>query len=105
MIQLVEDIEYQGSSKVPLPPDPNYKKLFVEVASNRKIDIAIVDDRQLRHFETTDDEDPTIEWAENTRNYEEEFEFPNDRKKRFLLFWNSNEKEEAIVAYKITRLK
>jgi len=100
MIQLAEDIEYLESRKVPI--DPKLRKVFIEVASTRKIDIAIVDAEKLQEFDESDTGDEAeIDWTENTRNYDTEFDFP-DGKKRYLLFWNSNEKGDAIVAYKIT---
>jgi hypothetical protein len=101
MIQLAEDIEYWDSRKVPL--DAKFKKVLIEVASNRKIDIAVVDADELEDFEESESgDDVEIDWIENTRNTEFEFDYPNDRKKRYLLFWNANEKGDAMVAYKIT---
>src|SRR5438046_1724820 len=98
MIQLAEDIEADDSRKVPL--DTSLRKVFIEVASNRLIDLAVVDGEQLRQFEKgkPDDDD----WQEKVRNWEEVFELPADGSKRYLLFWNCNDSENAIVAYKIT---
>lgn len=104
MIQLAEDIEYLESRKVPL--DPKAKKIFIEVASTGKIDIAVVDSRQLKEFDESETGDEVdIDWTENSRNYEFVFEFPGakgEQKKWYLMFWNSNERDDAVVAYKIT---
>ncbi len=101
MIQLAEDLEFLDSRKVPL--NPKLKRIVVEVASNRKIDVAVVDAAQEREFEespTGDEAD--IDWIESVRNYDFEFQFPENEGKYYLLFWNSNEKGEAMVAYKIS---
>ncbi len=101
MIQLAEDLEYLDSYQVVL--DPKYRKVFIEVASNQRIDIAVVDSEQLEEFEESDTgEDVKIDWFEKKRTLDLEFEFPGDRKKRYLLFWNSNDEDDAVVAYKIT---
>ena len=104
MIQLAEDIEYLESRKIPL--DPRHKRVFIEVASNRKIDIAILNAEQLKEFDDSETgEDVALDWIENTRNYELEFELPNEKKRFYLLFWNANERGDALVAYKITPLQ
>ena len=104
MIQLAEDIEYLESRKVPL--DAKHRRVFVEVASTNKIDIAVIDADQLVAFDESDTgDDVDIDWTENTRSHEFEYEIPNDRKRHYLLFWNSNERRDAIVAYKITLLE
>jgi hypothetical protein len=103
MIQLAEDISYMESRKVPL--DPTLSKILIEVASNRKIDVAVVDAKQLKEFDDSDTGDEAdIDWIENTRSYDTVFDFP-DGEKRYLLFWSSNEKGDAIVAYKVTPIK
>ena len=100
MIRLVEDIEHYDYVKVAL--DSKNKDVFIEIASNRKIDIAVVDEALLEEFDESDDgADVEIEWIENTRNHDFEYSLP-DKKKRYLLFWNANEDDDAIVAYKIT---
>ena len=103
MIQLAEDIEYLDSRKVPL--NPKFKKVFIEVASNNKIDIAVVDADQMYGFDESDTgDDVDIDWIEGVRNYDFEFEFPSSRQKYYLLFWNANEGDDAFIAYKITPL-
>ncbi len=103
MIQLAEGIEYLETRKVPL--DPRHKKVIIEVASNRPIDVAVVDADQLKAFDESDDgDDVDIDWTEYTRGHEFDYELP-DRKKRFLLFWNANEEDEAVIAYKITPIE
>ena len=103
MIQLAEDIEGYDARKVPI--DPSLSRVLIQVASNRKIDIAVVDAATAKKFdksETGDDVD--IDWImENTRQHDFEFEAPSDKKKQhYLLLWNANEDEPAIIAYKFT---
>jgi hypothetical protein len=101
MIQLAEDIEYLDFRKVPL--NPKFKRVFIEVASNNKIDIAVVDADELSEFDESETgEDVDIDWIVSLRNYDFEFEFPDSKAKYYLLFWNSNEEDDAFVAYKIT---
>lgn len=103
MIQLAEEVSYLDTRKVPL--DPRQKRVFVEVASDRQIDLAVVDAEQLKQFdESSTGDDVDIDWTEYVRSYEFEYEFP-DRKKRYLLFWNANDRDDAVIAYKITPLE
>jgi hypothetical protein len=103
VIRLAEEIEYLETRKVPI--DTKHKRIFVEVASNRLMDVAVVDADQLKAFddsETGDDVD--IDWTEYTRGHEFVYELP-DHKRRFLLLWNANEEDTAVVAYKITPIE
>jgi hypothetical protein len=105
MIQLAEDIEGYDARKVPI--DGSWKRLLIEVASNRKIDIAVVDGETAKKFDDSDSgDDVGIDWIiESARQHDFEWERPPGRTtKVFLLFWNANEDDTAIVAYKFTSL-
>jgi hypothetical protein len=102
MIHLIEDIVHNDSLKIPL--NSGYKKIFVEVASNRKIDIGILNESQLKKFYAGEDADVGTDWFENTRTLDRVFDF-DEKAKRYLLFWSSNEEGNALVAYKMTPLE
>ncbi len=101
MIQFARDVDGYDARKVQIP----YKHAFVEVASNRRLDIAIVSYEEASRFEEAESGDEVdIEWdATETEQWEFEFIRPDDRK-YFLLFWNANDNKTAFVAYKITAL-
>ena len=105
MIQLAEDVDGYDARKVPI--DPSWTRVLIEVASNRKIDIAVVNAVQAKAFEDSDTgDDVDIDWVmESTRQHDFEIEQSGDRKnKQFLILWNANEDKPAIVAYKFTPL-
>ncbi len=104
MIRLAEDIGFEDYRKVPL--DPKFRKVLIEVASNHRIDIAVLDEAQYAAFEESEDGDvPGIDWIDEVRSHDFEFEWPEGQTKLYLVFWNWHEKGEAIVAYKITPMQ
>jgi hypothetical protein len=108
MIQLAEDIGYEDYRKIPL--EAKYKKVLIEVASNRKLDVAVANEKQMKAFDEAEDaENVDIDWIENIRSYDFEFEFPPEKQRHYLILWNSNEEYEddegAIAAYKITAIE
>lgn len=104
MIQLAEDVEYLESRKVPL--DPMASRVLIEFASNRRIDVAVVDTEKLKEFDDSEagDDVKGIEWYEKERARDFEFKIP-DGKKYYLLFWNANDEKPAIIAYRVTPLE
>ena len=105
MIQLAEDLGYLDSRKILL--DPRYRRVFIEIASNLKIDVSVVDASKMSAFDKSDNGDDVdgIDWFDNTRACEFEFEFPSEsNQKYYLLLWNSNEDDDAMIAYKVTPL-
>jgi hypothetical protein len=103
MIQLATEVESLDSRKVPL--GTRFKRIFLELASDRAIDFAIVNEKQLKDFEASETgDDVEIDWTAHVRAYEDEYELPEDNGKRYLLLWNANSDDDATIAYKITPL-
>ncbi len=104
MIQIAADIDSTDSRKVPL--SAKFKRIFLEVAADREIDFAIVNEQQLKDFEASDTgDDVDIDWVPYVRSHEGEFEMPGGNGKRYLLLWNANADDEATIAYKITPIE
>ena len=103
MIQIAPDIDSTDYRKVPLPVNPRYKRLLIEVAADREVDIAIVGEKLLKEFEESETgDDVPIDWYQYIRSQDLEFEFPSGNGKQYLLLWNANAEDEATIAYKIS---
>lgn len=100
MIQLPAKLEGGGVFRVHL--DTPHRRLFVEVASDVEVDIAVVTEEQFRAFDESEfGDDADIDWVEQVRQYD--FECRRlPRGKQYLLIWNSHQEGPATVAYKIT---
>lgn len=105
MIQIAADIDSTDYRKVPLPLNPRHKRLLIEVAADREVDVAVVNEKKLAEFEESETgDDVAIEWYQYIRSYDFEFEFPAGNGKQYLLLWNANADDEATIAYKISPL-
>jgi hypothetical protein len=106
MIQLAEDIDGYDARKVPI--DPSLDRLLIEVASTRRMDIAVIDAPTAKKFDQSDTgDDVSIDWIiENSRQHDFLWERPRSGRgeRYYLLFWNAYDDETATVAYKFTTL-
>ena len=100
MIQLAAKIESLAVYTIRLIP--HFRRLFVEIASDKEVDIAVVTEEQLRAFnESAFGDDVAIDWIERVRQYDFECRI-RPRGIQYLLIWNSYQDEPATVAYKVT---
>ena len=100
MIQM-DTVKSEEYSKVKLPIREG--KFLIEVASNKKLDVALVTSAQLGTFEESDDPaDAEINWFEEVYNYDFIHESTAEKERKYLLYWNSNEPGAAVVAYRIS---
>ncbi|MCI0704460.1 MAG: hypothetical protein L0241_25680 [Planctomycetia bacterium] len=100
MIRFAENIEGLGGCSSPL--SQNFRRLFIEIASDKDVDVAVVTEEQLRAFQESESgDDVAIDWIEQVRQYDFECRLL-PRGKQYLLIWNSYQDEPVNVAYKIT---
>jgi len=97
---MAQRIEGLGAWRVPLTPA--HGRLFVEIAADKDVDVAVVSEDQLRAFEASETgDDVGIDWIEEVRQYDFECRLL-PQGKQYLLIWNSYQDEPATVAYKVT---
>jgi hypothetical protein len=92
-------IELSGNEWDCVPIPYHGKKIIIEAVSSKKIDFGIVDDPNLKKFEN-DDEFEAFEWHEDEKGPRIlEFFVPTDKKKYWLVFWNTNERSTTYITY------
>ncbi|MBX9580724.1 MAG: hypothetical protein K2X87_10490 [Gemmataceae bacterium] len=100
MIQMAADIEYLDSRKVRLPTV--YPRILIELAADSPVDIAVVNEQELKEFEQSETgDDADIDWEEYVQNYEGVHEVSTVGKS-YLLIWNANKERDASVAYRMS---
>jgi hypothetical protein len=102
MIELTEAIRKDDFLKIPVPFKSG--KVRIEVASNRPIDVAVLDPDEYKAFSKEADAEDDQEWHENMRQAEFDFEIPDPNKKYSLVLWNCNSDGKALAAYKLSLL-
>ncbi len=103
MIQTLDAIRFSDTRRVPINT-VNKRRVLVEVASDRRVDMAIVTQLQFREFQNADDTDElSFDLVEGLRTHDFVVDLAPESPLS-LLIWNSNEDADAFVAYKITDL-
>jgi len=100
MIRLAANIEGYAGHSVQFVP--HFRRVFVEIAAEMEVDVAVVTDEQLRAFNESEyGEEVDIDWIERVRQYDFEARLL-PRGPQYLLIWNSYQDEPVTVAYRVT---
>ena len=101
MIELTETISSDDYLRVPLTFKSG--RVQIEFASNRALDVAVLNVNEFNAFATQNNAEDDQQWFESVRQKDFVFEIPDSQKYVFVL-WNCNSNKTAVAAYKFTLL-
>lgn len=101
MIEMTEPIRSDDYLRIPLKI--NSGSVQIEFVCNRAIDVAVLNSKEYKAFETEKDAEDDQKWNENERQLDFSVSLSGPEK-YFLVLWNCNSSKTAIVAYKVTKL-